>query len=154
MFCARSDSAEGRIIEAAELAHLGSQLQPVRDVVVHRAFPLAVRVPAGNTALRLGLAISLLVRFVDFPKLVPAHLQRKLVRLGPRQVPIQRAQRTRWSGINFAEDAAEADQKPPLSIGDTVLEVDGMQKYYEVHDRSIAAIIAARASGLSGAVAL
>jgi peptide/nickel transport system ATP-binding protein len=47
----------------------------------------------------------------------------------------------RWSELDFATEIAHGEGKPPLSIGDTVLEVDHMQKYYEVHDRSIAALI-------------
>lgn len=56
--------------------------------------------------------------------------------------PDHRVRCVRWTEIDFATDIPESVQKVPLSIGDTVLEVDGMQKYYEVHDRSIAAIVA------------
>ena len=47
----------------------------------------------------------------------------------------------RWTEIDFAAEIAHGEEKPPLNIGDTVLEVDKMQKYYEIYDRSIAAII-------------
>ncbi|MFQ5994514.1 MAG: dipeptide ABC transporter ATP-binding protein [Acidiferrobacterales bacterium] len=47
----------------------------------------------------------------------------------------------RWNDIDFGQQVAHAEGKPPISVGDKVLEVDNMQKYYEVHDRSIAALI-------------
>jgi peptide/nickel transport system ATP-binding protein len=56
--------------------------------------------------------------------------------------PDHRVRCERWTEIDFATHVADAEQKAPLAIGDTVLEVDGMQKYYEVYDRSIGAILA------------
>ena len=50
----------------------------------------------------------------------------------------------RWNEVDFRAEIAHGEEKPPLSIGDTVLKVDKMQKYYEVHDRSIAALIAGK----------
>jgi len=47
----------------------------------------------------------------------------------------------RWQEINTEPDVLHSEAKEPLPIGDTVLEVEDMQKYYEIHDRSIAAII-------------
>ena len=47
----------------------------------------------------------------------------------------------RWNQIDYGAEVAHGEAKEPLKFGDTVLEVDNMQKYYEVHDRSIAAII-------------
>ena len=47
----------------------------------------------------------------------------------------------RWTELDFAAEISHGEEKPPMSIGDTVLEVDHMQKYYEVHDRSIAALL-------------
>ncbi len=47
----------------------------------------------------------------------------------------------RWNEIDYAAEVAHGEEKPPMEIGEEVLAVDNMQKYYEVHDRSIAAII-------------
>jgi len=55
--------------------------------------------------------------------------------------PDHRARCVRWTELDFTKDLAHGDEKAPLTIGDTVLEVDKMQKYYEVYDRSIAAFI-------------
>src|SRR5215471_3461461 len=55
-----------------------------------------------------------------------------------------RARCLRWSEIDFGTTIARGKAKPPLEIGPTVLEVEHMQKYYEVVDRSLAAIIAGR----------
>lgn len=50
----------------------------------------------------------------------------------------------RWQEIDFGMQLSHGQAKPPLAVGDRVLEVDRMQKYYEVHDRSIAALISGR----------
>ena len=50
----------------------------------------------------------------------------------------------RWQEIDFGMQLSHGKAKPPIPVGDRVLEVDSMQKYYEVHDRSIAAIISGR----------
>ncbi|MFQ6022854.1 MAG: dipeptide ABC transporter ATP-binding protein [Acidiferrobacterales bacterium] len=52
-----------------------------------------------------------------------------------------RARCVRWQEIDYGMKVAHGEQKPPLEIGEKVLEVDHMQKYYEVHDRSIMALI-------------
>ncbi|MDX1431487.1 MAG: ABC transporter ATP-binding protein [Gammaproteobacteria bacterium] len=52
-----------------------------------------------------------------------------------------RARCIRWQEIDYHAEVAHGEEKPPIPIGDTVLEVKRMQKYYEMHDRSLAAII-------------
>jgi len=47
----------------------------------------------------------------------------------------------RYREIDHDAAVEKSIAKPPLEIGKTVLEVDGMQKYYEIHDRSIGAMI-------------
>ena len=55
--------------------------------------------------------------------------------------PNHRVRCARWNDIVPAEAFAAGIAKPPVEVGETVLEVDGMQKYYEVHDRSVGALI-------------
>ena len=50
----------------------------------------------------------------------------------------------RWNEIDHKEAVKLGVEKPPMDVGDTVLEVDRMQKYYEVYDRSIAALISGK----------
>ena len=50
----------------------------------------------------------------------------------------------RWPEIDFGMQLSHGKARPPLAVGERVLEVDHMQKYYEVHDRSIAALISGR----------
>jgi len=50
----------------------------------------------------------------------------------------------RWDEIDHGSDLPHGETKPPMDFGDTVLEVDHMQKYYEIQDRSIAALIQGR----------
>jgi peptide/nickel transport system ATP-binding protein len=50
----------------------------------------------------------------------------------------------RWRDIDPDEAIVEGVSKDPVDIGETVLEVDEMQKYYEVHDNSIAAMISGK----------
>ncbi|MFQ5935503.1 MAG: dipeptide ABC transporter ATP-binding protein [Acidiferrobacterales bacterium] len=50
----------------------------------------------------------------------------------------------RWDQIDYGMKVAHGEKKPATVIGDRVLEVDNMQKYYEVHDRSIAALISGK----------
>jgi len=50
----------------------------------------------------------------------------------------------RWREIDHSQDVAHGDAKDPMEIGDAVLAVEGMQKYYEVHDRSIKALLAGK----------
>ncbi len=47
----------------------------------------------------------------------------------------------RWNEIDGRGPPAQAKAKPPIELGERVLEVKHMQKYYEVHDRTIAAFI-------------
>ena len=47
----------------------------------------------------------------------------------------------RWRDIDPNDAIVKGDDKPPVEIGESVLEVDAMQKYYAVHDRSIGAMI-------------
>ena len=48
----------------------------------------------------------------------------------------------RWREIDHGAEVAHGETKDPMEIGDAVLAVEDMQKYYEVHDRSIKAILA------------
>jgi peptide/nickel transport system ATP-binding protein len=47
----------------------------------------------------------------------------------------------RWNEIDYGAEVAHGEAKPPMEFGDEVLAVENMQKYYEVHDRSLAAMI-------------
>src|SRR5690554_2074412 len=62
---------------------LGNQLQPVRDVVVYRTLPLAVRVAALQAAVRLLGGLLRLEQLVDLDKAGLALPQRTLLRLLP-----------------------------------------------------------------------
>jgi peptide/nickel transport system ATP-binding protein len=55
--------------------------------------------------------------------------------------PRHRVRCVRWRDIDPDQLIAKADGKPPVEYGEKVLDVVGMQKYYEVHDRSIGAMI-------------
>ena len=46
-----------------------------------------------------------------------------------------------WNSIDHDALISVSEAKPPAEIGETVLEVDAMQKYYEVRDTSMAAMI-------------
>ncbi len=50
----------------------------------------------------------------------------------------------RWNEIKPEEAIAVGVAKEPMRVGETTLEVIGMQKYYEVHDRSIGALISGK----------
>ncbi len=50
----------------------------------------------------------------------------------------------RWREIDHGRDIAPGAANEPMEIGDDVLAVENMQKYYEVHDRSIKALLAGR----------
>ncbi len=54
---------------------LGNQLEPVGDVVVDRAFPLAIRVAAAQAAMGLLAGLLRLEGFVDFDELLLALAQ-------------------------------------------------------------------------------
>ncbi|CAI1143053.1 Uncharacterised protein [Serratia ficaria] len=62
------------------------QLQPVRDVVVNRAFPFAIRVAAGQTAVCLRFRLGFRKRLVNLYKLNFTDLQRFLWRINTLQV--------------------------------------------------------------------
>ncbi len=47
----------------------------------------------------------------------------------------------RWDGIDHADAIPDKVERPPIEIGETVLEVKDMQKYYELQDNSLKAII-------------
>ena len=47
----------------------------------------------------------------------------------------------RWKEIDWGEQLGLGEEKPAMEFGDRVLEVDNMQKYYELHDNSIKALI-------------
>ncbi len=50
----------------------------------------------------------------------------------------------RWKEIDHKAEAPGGEQREPMEIGDKVLEVNDMQKYYEVRDSSLAAIISGK----------
>ena len=50
----------------------------------------------------------------------------------------------RWEEIGTETDTRRGAERMPIEIGEKVLEVDGMQKYYEVHDGSIATLISGK----------
>ena len=55
--------------------------------------------------------------------------------------PAHRVRCNRWVDIDPDEAIPKADDRPPIPIGETVLEVEDMQKYYALHDNSIKAMI-------------
>ena len=50
----------------------------------------------------------------------------------------------RWNDIDPSDAITVGPSKQAVAVGDIVLEVKGMQKYYEVHDRSISALISGK----------
>ncbi len=50
----------------------------------------------------------------------------------------------RWDEIDPASARAEARPRTPIPIGEKVLEVQALRKYYEVHDHTIGALISGR----------
>ena len=50
----------------------------------------------------------------------------------------------RWREVDYGLEVAHGDAKDPMEIGEPVLAIENMQKYYEVRDRSIKALIAGR----------
>ncbi|MEM7445147.1 MAG: ABC transporter ATP-binding protein [Pseudomonadota bacterium] len=50
----------------------------------------------------------------------------------------------RWDEIDWSEQSDTAEARPPAEVGDVVLRVDAMQKYYPVRDRSLAAVLSGR----------
>jgi peptide/nickel transport system ATP-binding protein len=55
--------------------------------------------------------------------------------------PAHRVRCLRWNQISQQDAIPEGTTHPPTEIGETVLEVDGMQKYFEVRDTSLAALV-------------
>lgn len=55
--------------------------------------------------------------------------------------PAHRVRCLRWNNIDHAEAIPKGEQHDPVEIGDFVLEVDNMQKYYEVRDNSFKAMV-------------
>jgi len=47
----------------------------------------------------------------------------------------------RWNDIDHDEAIPTGPEQPPVELGDYVLEVNNMQKYYEVHDTSLSALV-------------
>ncbi len=47
----------------------------------------------------------------------------------------------RWREIEPKDTLPEGDYRPPNALGETVLEVDGLQKYYTVRDNSLRAFV-------------
>jgi len=58
--------------------------------------------------------------------------------------PAHRVRCTRWNNINREEAITVGVAHNPIEIGDVVLEVESMQKHYEVFDRSLKALISGR----------
>ncbi len=46
-----------------------------------------------------------------------------------------------WNDIDHDEAIPKGPEHPPVELGDFVLEIDGMQKYYEIHDTSVGAML-------------
>ncbi len=55
--------------------------------------------------------------------------------------PAHRVRCRRWNAIDHKAIVATETDREPLEIGEMVLEVDNLQKYYEVRDTSLAALI-------------
>jgi len=64
----------------------------------------------------------------------------KMTKVTPGKDSAHRVRCKLWDSIDHDAVIALGDAKPPAVIGETVLEVDGMQKYYEVRDTSMAAM--------------
>ena len=59
--------------------------------------------------------------------------------------PVHRVRCHRWTEVDTTVGMAIGAIKPPAEIGEVVLEVDNMQKYYEVRDTSLAAMFSGEA---------
>ena len=55
--------------------------------------------------------------------------------------PDHRVRCLRWREIDHLQDTKETEAKAPIELGDRVLTVDGLKKYYEVRDSSLSALI-------------
>ena len=58
--------------------------------------------------------------------------------------PVHKVRCARWNDIDTPQAMAVGEAKEPAEIGEVVLEVDNMQKYYEVRDTSIGAMLSGR----------
>ncbi len=50
----------------------------------------------------------------------------------------------RWSELDWSQQQEQHETRPPQEIGEMVLDVDEMQKYYEIRDRSIGALLSGK----------
>jgi len=69
------------------------------------------------------------------------------MKMGPVDTDDDPAHRVRcklWNIIDHDAAIPVGESKPPAVIGETVLEVEGMQKYYEINDTSIGAMISGK----------
>ena len=55
--------------------------------------------------------------------------------------PAHRVRCRRWEGIDVTEAVRVDEVREPIEVGETVLEVADMRKYYKVRDRSLAALV-------------
>ena len=55
--------------------------------------------------------------------------------------PAHRVRCMRWEGIDVTEAVRVDEVREPIEVGETVLEVADMRKYYKVRDRSLAALV-------------
>ena len=55
--------------------------------------------------------------------------------------PAHRVRCERWNEIDVSEVVRVEDSREPIEVGETVLEVAEMRKYYKVRDRSLAALV-------------
>ena len=75
---------------------------------------------------------------------VPGSCDGDLIRMEPVTTdddPAHRVRCHRWNEIDHKAAIPQGDGREPIEVGETVLEVDGMQKYYEVQDSSLAALV-------------
>ena len=59
--------------------------------------------------------------------------------------PAHRVRCVRWDEIDHDDAGSNGNSREPVEVGDTVLEVDNMRKYYDVKDRSLAAVVSGKA---------
>ena len=57
---------------------------------------------------------------------------------------LHRVRCLRWQDIDHRGEISHSDQREPIKFGENVLEVSKMQKYYEIRDRSIKALISGK----------
>ena len=55
--------------------------------------------------------------------------------------PAHRVRCTRWNEIDVTEVVRVEESREPIDVGETVLEVTNMRKYYKVRDRSFSALL-------------